>query len=55
MHKCNRCRRTLSNSVRDALCLRCLYAIDRGGAFDEEPETKPGLRPASIASSDCQI
>jgi hypothetical protein len=50
MHKCNSCRRTLSNASRDALCLKCLYVIDRGGAFDDEPETKPGKRPASIAA-----
>ena len=50
MHKCNGCRRTLSNTNRDALCLKCLYVIDRGGAFDDEPETKPGKRPASIAA-----
>jgi hypothetical protein len=37
MHTCNCCRRILSNSNRDALCLKCLYVIDRGGAFDDEP------------------
>ena len=49
MHTCSYCRRTLSNSGRDALCLKCLYSIDRGRAFDDEPETKPGKHPASIA------
>jgi hypothetical protein len=49
MHRCTGCRRALSNSVRNALCLRCLYALDRGSAFNEDAETKPGKRPTSIA------
>ena len=44
MHNCSRCRRVLINSSRDALCLRCLYVVDRGRAFDDEPDTKPGTR-----------
>src|SRR5438874_7833824 len=51
MHTCSKCRRTLSNATRDALCLRCLYAIDRGGAFAVEEETKPGRRPLSLAAA----
>ena len=51
MHTCNCCRRILSNSSRDALCLRCLYLIDRGGEFDDEPETKPGKRPSLVAAN----
>jgi hypothetical protein len=50
MHTCNCCRRILSNANRDALCLKCLYLIDRGSAFDDDPETKPGMHPASIAA-----
>lgn len=50
MHTCSCCRGILTNSSRDALCLKCLYLIDRGRAFDEEPETKPGKRPLSIAA-----
>jgi hypothetical protein len=46
MHTCSSCRRILSNSSRDALCLKCLYLIDRGRAFDDEPETKPGKSPS---------
>jgi hypothetical protein len=49
MHNCTGCRRTLSNSSRNALCLRCLYLLDRGRPFDDEPETRPGKRPSSIA------
>lgn len=48
MYTCNCCRRPLTNSTRDALCLRCLYVIDGGGAFDDELETKPGKRRSSI-------
>jgi hypothetical protein len=50
MHACNCCRRILSNCNRDALCLKCLYVIDRGSAFDDEAETKPGKLPSSIAA-----
>ena len=44
MHTCRCCKRALGpNSVRDAVCLRCLYAIDRGGGWDDE-DTRPGKR-----------
>jgi hypothetical protein len=48
MHTYSRCRRVLINSSRDAVCLRCLYSIDRGGGFDDEPE--PGKRALSTAA-----
>lgn len=55
MTKCTSCKRTLSHSIRDVLCLRCLYAIEvRGdghGLYDDEEEkTRPGIRPAMLAA-----
>jgi len=45
MHKCRCCKRALGpDSVRDAVCFRCLYTIDRGGVWEDEP-TRPG-KPA---------
>jgi hypothetical protein len=46
MNTCRKCRRALSQpSARDALCVRCLHALDRGAAFGDDLETKPGKRP----------
>jgi len=44
MHTCRCCKRALGpHAVRDAFCLRCLYTIESGAVWDDEP-TRPGKR-----------
>jgi hypothetical protein len=55
MSKCMSCRRELSHTIRDVLCLRCLYAIEVSGDGlydDPEEQTRPGIRPAMLAAAE---